>query len=172
MAVALATITQRPGARQRGLLVDVWHPKIGALTDHIEAEGPFPHRTFGGMGGTAPLGQGSGAVPGGPALRGTGPALEEQIGDARAGRDGRRGFVNARPDSHSARAGRPATCHRRGSDRPQWAPAGRRAKRTDNGAARRALPRDFRAGKRAVRSAYSRYGQYSRCNTDGGGHRA
>src|SRR6266853_5707189 len=42
MAVALATITQRPGARQSGLLVDVWHqPKIGALTDHIEAEGPF-----------------------------------------------------------------------------------------------------------------------------------
>jgi hypothetical protein len=57
------------------------------------------HRAFREMGGIAPQrawGGIGGAVPGGPAVRVTGPALAEQIGDARAWRDGMRGFVNTR----------------------------------------------------------------------------
>jgi hypothetical protein len=105
---------------------------IGIRPSGIPRDGAQPHWDGGRI---------SGAVPGGPAVRVTGPALEEQIGDARAGRDVRRGFVNARPDSHFGRTGRrqPATAagqtgrggRRRGfaQTRRKPATAGRAARR-------------------------------------------
>jgi len=98
------------------------------------------HRAFCGMG-TAPLGRGwSVAVPG-DRYEGDRPALEQQIGDVRAGRDVRRGFVNARRTlAFRTRrpTGQPATAA--GQTGPRWAATRRRATR------RKPATRDERPG--------------------------